>query len=134
MNIFEQIDDIVVKKENRLANNLEDESEFIPYMLQRWLSMYSPQYAEILNISVNKMWKVMEDKQMWYKFFTAIVPRGHPKHIAYIKKAAKTPQKKINDEIIKILSEQFELSQREIKLYIEDKMIDISNIKKQNNL
>jgi hypothetical protein len=133
MNIFEQLSDIITKKQNKLADNVEDEGEFIPFMTQRWLSMYSPQFAEILNVSTNRMWKSLEDKQMWYKFYTAIIPKSGFKRIAYIKKESKA-QKKINNEIVALLAERLELSQREIKSYIESGQINVNDMKKQFNM
>ena len=134
MNIFEQLDDIVNKKQNKLAENLEDESEFVPFMAQRWLSMHSPHYAEILNVSSNRAWRSLgNDKQLWYKYFISIIPRGNSKHFRYIKKASKSPHKKIDDDIITMLAERLEVSKREIKLYIEADLIDISVFKKQIN-
>ena len=133
MTIFEQLKDIIETKENLLENSLEDESEFVPYLTQRWLSMFSPNYANIMNLSTNRMWRSMEDKQMWYKYFLCIIPKTHNRRIKYIKKPSK---KRVapNTEIIDFLAQEMELSKREIKLYIEQGYIDLKQTKKELNL
>jgi ribosomal protein L20A (L18A) len=134
VNIFETLTDIICYKKNRLADNIEDETEFIPFMVQKWLSFHSNINAEIVNVTTNRMWKSLgNDKQLWYKFYTAIIPRSTNKHTKYIKKAEKTKEKKIDDALISMLASRFELSKREIKLYIEDGKIDISKFKKSIN-
>ena len=134
MNIFETLADIICHKKNRLADNIEDETEFLPYIVQRWLSMHSNVNAEIMNVSTNRMWKSLgNDKQLWYQFYTAIIPRSSNKNFRYIKKAEKTKERKIDDAFLTLLANRFELSKREIKLYIEDGKIDISKFKKSIN-
>jgi len=134
MNIFEQLADIITKKQNRLASNVEDESEFVPYMTQRWLSMYSPQFAKILNASSNVLWRAMDDKQMWYKFFTSVVPKDHNKRIRYFKKAQKGNKKAPDSELVEHLANSLELSRREIKIYIEQGSINLKEVKKRLNI
>lgn len=134
MNIFQQLDDIIAKKENRLANNVEDESDFQPFLVQRWLSMYSAPYAEIVNVSSNQLWRSMEDKQMWNKLFISVIPSGRNKRIKYIKKAKKKSAKAPDAQIVKFLAERLELSQREVKMYIDAGAVDMKKLKKQLNL
>jgi hypothetical protein len=133
MNIFEQLNDIITLKSGKLLEHDEDIDTFIPYLTQRWVSMYSPSYAEIMNVSINTLWKVMDDKKTWYKLFLAIVPRGTKKRIPYIKKAEKTAKKKIDNDIIQLIANELEVSKREVKLYIEQGYIDVKEIEKQFN-
>ena len=134
MNIFQQLSDIIDKKENKLENNLEDESEFVPFMVQRWLSMYSPQFAKILNVSSNRLWRAMEDKQMWYKLFTALIPKSNNKRIRYFKKTKKKGAKAPDAIFIEHLANRLELSRREVKLYIEEGAINLKELKKELNI
>ncbi len=134
MNIFEQLADIISKKQNKLSSNVEDESEFVPYMTQRWLSMYSPQFAKILNASSNILWRAMDDKQMWYKLFTAVIPRDNNKRIRYFKKTKKSGSKPPDADLVAHLADSLELSRREIKLYIERGGINLKDVKKRLNI
>ena len=54
LNIFEILNDIIVTKKGNLLDNVEDEDQFLPYIVCRWLSMYSPEYAQIINETTNK--------------------------------------------------------------------------------
>lgn len=131
--IFDILDDIIVKKQNILDQNEELGDEFAPYLTQRWLSMYSDDFAQILNSSSNILWKSLEEKSDWYKFFLAVVPKSRKKRINYIKKN-KTRIKKDNiKEIIECLSQELEISQREAKLYIEQNIVDLKQLKERYN-
>lgn len=133
MTIFDQLRDIVTDKQNKISEDFEYEKEFVPYMAQRWLSFYSNEFAQLLNSSTNVLWKGIEDKSIWYKLFTGIIPKSRFRSIKYIKKnkEAKTAAVKIDKEMIIYLAERFELSKREIYSYIESGAIDVKSIKKQ---
>ncbi|MDD4109959.1 MAG: hypothetical protein PHS54_00235 [Clostridia bacterium] len=132
MNIFDQLKDIIVDKQNRLSENIDDEKEFIPFMMQRWLSFYSPQFAQIVNYSTNMLWKAIDEKGVWYKLFTGIIPRSRFKNIKYIKKNKEEKTKiKIDKEVVTYLAERFELSRKEIQAYLESGTVDIKLLKKQ---
>jgi len=133
MNIFEQLNDIVCLKKNKLATNLEDETEFVPFLTQRWLSMYSAAFAEVLNMTSNRLWRVMDDKQMWYKLFTSILPKSPNKRIRYFKKTKKN-KKVVNTEIITYIANLYEISHREVKMYLDQNILDLKQIKKELNL
>jgi len=131
MNIFDLIQDVLRDKKGDVFEDIEQEKEFSPYLLQRWLSMYSPSFAILLNETVNCYWKAFETKQEWYKYFIAIVPKSSFKRIQYIKKEKKEAKKKgVDEEYIQYLSERLELSQREIKDYIETKCFTNKELKK----
>jgi hypothetical protein len=132
MNIFDQLRDIISNKNDMLAENCDMEKEFVPYMTQRWLSFYSPSFAQLVNNTSNVLWKSMEDKQIWYKFFTGIIPKSSFRSIKYIKKN-KDGKKvaKIDKDMLTYLAERFELSEREVKAHLETGMIDIKMLKKQ---
>lgn len=132
MNIFDQLKDIISDKQNKLEEDCEQEKEFIPYMTQRWVSFYSPQFAQIMNYSVNVMWKAIDDKQLWYKLFIGVIPRSRFRSIKYIKKNKDESVKvKLDKEIVTYLAERFELSKKEIQVYLESGTVDIKLLKKQ---
>lgn len=131
MNLFEQLKDIIQYKKNKISDDVESEKEFTPYMIQRWLSFHSPQFAQILNHSTNTMWQAVDEKTIWYKFFTGVIPKSRFRNIKYIKKNKENAQVKINTEIIDYLAERFELPKSEITHYIESGLVDVKSLKKQ---
>lgn len=132
MQLFDQLFDIIHDKQTKLAEDLEDENEFQPYLIQRWLSMYSPLFAKLLNSSTNVLWKALDDKQIWYKMFSAVIPQSQRKKIVYIKKdQQKKKQLKIDREVVKLLADNLELSQREVEIYLDMSNTDIKKLKKQ---
>ena len=132
MTIFEQLEDIISEKHNKLEEDCELEKEFVPFMTQRWLSFYSPQFAQIVNYSSNVLWKAIDEKQLWYKLFSGIIPKSKFRSIEYVKKNKEgKPSIKIDKEIVTYLAESFELSKREIQKYLESGTVDTKLLKKQ---
>ena len=128
LNIFEILNDIIVTKKGNLLDNVEDEDQFIPFIVCRWLSMYSPEYAQIINETTNKHYNVFDTKKEWYEYLIKVLPKGSPGRIHYIKKEKR---KEFNnfDEIVKFLAKRFEISRREVEQYLDTGKIDITKIK-----
>ena len=128
LNIFDILNDIIVTKKGNLLDNVEDEDQFLPYIVCRWLSMYSPEYAQIINETTNKHYNVFDTKREWYDYLIKILPKGSPGRIHYIKKEKR---KDINnfDEIVKFLAKRFEISRREVEQYLDSGKIDVTKIK-----
>lgn len=128
LNIFDILNDIIVTKKGNLLDNVEDEDQFIPYIVCRWLSMYSSEYAQIINETTNKHYNIFDTKKEWYEYLIRVLPKGSPGRIFYIKKEKR---KDINnfDEIVKFLAKRFEISRREVEQYLDSGKIDISKIK-----
>lgn len=131
MQIFEQLDDILTSKKNKIQENEEYEKDFVPYMVQRWVSMYSDDLAKISNCSSNIYWKVMQDKTVWYQFMTGVLPICKKKRIKYIKKKSEERNNKYKLETLKYIAQNQEISEREVKEYLNSEMVDIKSIKKQ---
>lgn len=118
MTIFDSLNDILFTKKGKLLNNVDEETDFNQYMLNRWISMYSPGMATIINSTTNWLYSVFETKQQYYKFISCVVPRVSFKRIHYIKK--KKPEDTPKEiENIELLAKRLELSKREIKSYYE---------------
>ena len=128
VNIFTILNDIIVTKKGNLLDNVEDEDQFIPFIVCRWLSMYSPEYARIINETVNKHYNIFETKKEWYDYLIKILPKGSPGRIHYIKKEKR---KNVNnfDDIVKFLAKRFEISRREVEQYLDSGEVDITKIK-----
>ena len=128
LNIFQILNDIIVTKKGNLLDNVEDEDQFIPFIVCRWLSMYSTEYAQIINETTNKHYNIFDTKKEWYEYLIRVLPKGSPGRIHYIKKEKR---KELNnfDEIVKFLAKRFEISRREVEQYLDSGKIDISKIK-----
>jgi len=116
MTIFEIISNIIFSKNKNCLNTVEEESEFQPYLVNRWLSMYSADIAKTSNI-INKYLGIFDTKKELFNLFCSIFPRVPYKKITYFKKNKE--QKNIeNEEIISLISRNKELSKREIRDYV----------------
>ena len=67
MNIFDYLNDILFTKEKNLTN-ADDEYEYNPYMINRWISMYSPHMASIINNTSNWLYPTLGEKSDHYNF------------------------------------------------------------------
>lgn len=94
---------------------MDDEKQFSPYLINRWLSMYGKQTIASCEI-VNRYLQTFPNKVDAYKFFSAIFPKLPSKKIIYIKK---TKAENDNEEEYALLAKNKELSTREIKNYID---------------
>ena len=115
MTIFDIIGDILFTKKGNCLLTVDQESEFQPYIVNRWLSMYSPHIARHSNI-LNKYLGIFDNKKDLYNLFMSVFPRVSYKKISYIKKNKE--KKKEQDENIPLLAKSLELSEREITEYI----------------
>lgn len=120
MTVFDFIANIIFNKSFKPIN-LDEENEFIPFMVNRWLSMYSPKIAQISN-KINKYLGLFDSKQELYKLFVGVFPSMPVKKINYFKKN-KDINKDNDDESIVFLAKSKELSIREIKEYVELKKV-----------
>ena len=118
MTIFDCLNDILFSKKRSLLGNVDDETTFNQYMINRWSSMYSPEMAVLVNNTVNWLYSTFETKQQYYNFVTSVFPRLKFKRIHYIKKQ-KPEDKPEQPDNVELLAKRLELSQREIKSYYE---------------
>lgn len=93
--------------------------ELSPYMLQRWLSMYSGPVAGLLNGTTNIAWNAKLTDQQWYQLFMMIVPRLPFRKISYIKKPPKDKVKSERELDAQALADLMQISCREAKQYLE---------------
>jgi hypothetical protein len=114
MTIFDLIGDVLFTKKRACLQTVDQEADFQPYILNRWLSMYSKQTALCSNI-LNKYLTVFDNKRDLYTLFINIFPRVAYKKINYIKKVKSKAEE---DENIGHVAKNLELSQREIRQYV----------------
>tara|TARA_R110002020_G_C16080840_1_gene757031 strand:- start:450 stop:854 length:405 start_codon:yes stop_codon:yes gene_type:complete len=128
MTIFDYINDILYQKKGHLLNNVDDESSFNLYMINRWVTMYSTSVTKIVNLTTNKYYSIFETKKEMYNFLLTMLPKVKFRRIHYIKKKSKTADK--DKEVVKQLARSLELSEREISYYISTHNVDLENLKK----
>lgn len=116
--MFDHLNKVLYKTKTPDTTNVDDCTEFVPFMVQRWCSMHSPQIASLVNITSNRMWPILENKTMWFNYMHGVIPRSKFKRIAYIKKKKDIDTVK-NKEIVQKVASNLELSSREVNEYIE---------------
>ncbi len=129
--LFDVLSDILFNKREDQLQSVDNEADVNPYMLNRWISMHSPESAFIVNEYNNRWWSVLQNKNDWYRFCLTIIPKYRYTKLSYIKKASK--EKKVvsdDNKVYDVLAHNLELSVREVKSYISDNNIDISTLKK----
>lgn len=114
--LFDLIDKILHNKK-QINTQLGDDIVH-PYILNRWLSMYSPEIASVINNTGNWLYDVFDNHQQYYRFLQMFLPRVKQKRIYYIKKS-KTNTPAEEPDNIKLLAQRLELSKREIKSLLE---------------
>jgi len=115
MTIFDYISSVLFTKKKDCLSSVDEEGNFSPFMLNRWLSMYSPTIA-ICSNTLNKYLGVFDNKKDLYSLFVAVMPKMPSKRISYIKKVKE--EKKEENTDIEMLATNLELSKREIEQYI----------------
>lgn len=115
MTIFDHISNIAFTKKKSSLDTYDEETQFIPFMVNRWLSMYSPELALITN-KLNKYIGVFESKQQLFKLFVATIPKVHFRRISYIKKKDHKTEENENADL---LAKNLEISSREVNAYID---------------
>ena len=128
MTIFYFINDILFKKKGDLLDNVDNESGFNLYMLNRWASMYSTGVATIVNLTTNRYYSIFDTKREHYNFMLRMFPKVKARRIHYIKKKKQTPDD--TKEVIKRLAISLELSEREINYYVSTHNVDLERLKK----
>jgi hypothetical protein len=110
MTIFDYIGDIFCKKKGNLPLD-----EYIPFLINRWLSFSSDAASIAINETVNLL---NIDKEYHYKLLVTLFPKcKYTPRINYIKKV-KSEETEDNKKI-NMLATNMELSQREVKQYLE---------------
>lgn len=96
MTIFDFLSSVLTSKKY-IELDTECEKEFNLYMMNRWLSMYSPDVASLINATTNQWWSIFDNKQQQYDFLFHLLAKSKFKKINYVKKTAKK-QKAAKDE------------------------------------
>ena len=87
--LFDVLSDILFNKREDQLQSVDNEADVNPYMLNRWISMHSPESAFIVNEYNNRWWSVLQNKNDWYRFCLTVIPKYRYTKLSYIKKASK---------------------------------------------
>lgn len=120
-NIFDIIKSLLFNK-RKIDINIEDNT-FTPYLINRWLSMYSIELCYFINKTTNFNFKNIfgDSKEDIYNYFFNVIPKVPYKKIQFIKKNKKEINKedKELEEMINNYAINYELSKREIREYLK---------------
>lgn len=116
MTIFDIISSILFDKNKNKLVSVDEETVFAPFIVNRWLSMYSPEIALKSNI-LNKYLTVFENKKELFNFFVNVFPKVKAKRISYFKRKQDKLDK--SEDIIKLVAKAQQLSKREIQSNID---------------
>lgn len=132
MFIFKFLSSVLGKKEIKTFASQDEEKEFSPYMLNRWVSMRMPQMASLLNSTANRHWNIPLTKRGWVTYYNLLIPSVPYKKIEYLKKPPKKgkAEKNVDSRIIEMMATSMEISKREVEAYIKEFNIDVKEIKK----
>ena len=114
MNIFDHLNDIVFSKKRKFLENTDNESEYVPFMINRWISMISPRHAEVVNSTANWLHPVLlDDKRVYYKLLHNVVARHKWMRVNYIKKVKSDTDDESAERLVR-LAKKLELSVSEV--------------------
>lgn len=128
--MFDFLNKILFKTKAPDTANINESSEFQPYLVQRWCSMYSPEVAILLNQTSNKHWPTLQNNMDWFNYLYGIIPKTKFKRINYIKKKKDSETKQTQKQTLQKVANNLEISSREINLYIEQFNLQLPNEKK----
>lgn len=89
MQIFDYINNILFLKKPFNPQNVEEIKVYNNFLVNRWISMFDGESANIINETTNKKDYLGNDREMQYKMLLNIIPKNKYRRIDYIKKAVK---------------------------------------------
>lgn len=117
MTIFDQIKYVAFTKQH--IDVMQTDQPVSPYMLQRWLSMYSPPIAMLINAMTNQLWKGNTDPQQFVNLLEVVVPKLQFARISYIKKPLAEQVDDKKQAPIEIIAQLLQISQKEAAEYCQ---------------
>lgn len=120
MNFFQLQNKLFYSDKRKKAEYLDSEGEqsFVPFLFNRWLSMYSKDTVSFVNETLNKYCGIFDtDKQKTYRLYYNLIPRLKFKRISYIKKIKKDKDKQDETDQLKMIAKNKNISVRELEMY-----------------
>ena len=122
MNFFQIQNKLFYSDKRKQPEPLDSEGEqaFVPFLFNRWLTMYSKETVGFVNETLNKYCGIFDtDKQKTYKLYFNLIPRLKFKRINYIKKVKKDKDQKEEEVNLKMIAKNNFMSSRELEQYKE---------------
>ena len=88
------------------------------FMLNRWISMHSKEMLQFVNLTSNRYWQVQKTGEEIYNWFFHVMPKASWRKLTYIKKTKKE-KNATEDATIPLIAQFNEISQREVRLYVD---------------
>jgi hypothetical protein len=107
--IFDWLKEITGTKKQWSSFNEDDQKQFNPYMVHRYISMYEP-YIEVANFAQTLP---QNDKEKIYQFYCSMIPKNNV-WLKYVKGSKKKP----NEKILKCIANYYTVSLGEAEDYI----------------
>jgi hypothetical protein len=107
--LFDWLKEITGTKKQWSSFNEDDQKQFNPYMVHRYISMYEP-YIEVVNFA---QLLPQNDKEKIYQFYCTMIPKNNI-WLKYIKGSKKKP----NEKILKCIADYYTISLGEAEDYI----------------
>ena len=107
--IFDWLKEITGTKKQWSSFSEEDQKQFNPYMVHRYISMYEP-YIEVANFAQTLP---QNDKEKIYQFYCSMIPKNNV-WLKYVKGS----KKKSNEKILKCIADYYTVSLGEAEDYI----------------
>lgn len=120
MNFFQLQNKLFYSDKRKKAEYLDSEGEqaFVPFLFNRWLTMYSKDTVSFVNETLNKYCGIFDtDKQKTYRLYYNLIPRLKFKRINYIKKIKKDKDKQDETDQLKMIAKNKNISVRELEMY-----------------
>ena len=109
MTLFDFLKEKKGNKKKWSSFSEEDQKQFNPYMVHRYISMYEP-YIEVANMA---QLLPHNDKEKIYQFYCTMIPKSNV-WLKYVKGSRKKP----NETILKYISEYYTISLGEAEDYL----------------
>ena len=113
MTIIDWVNQLLVHKKHWDEFTVDEQKKFSPFIINRWLSM-DKDFIEFVNIFQQYAIGTLEPREV-YKWYCDVLPQGK-RFNKYIKGKR---DKKYDKEMINIISNHFEVSKKETKIYID---------------
>jgi hypothetical protein len=107
--IFDWLKEITGTKKQWSSFNEDDQKQFNPYMIHRYISMYEP-YIEVANFAQTLP---QNDKEKIYQFYCSMIPKNNV-WLKYVKGS----KKKLNETILKYIADYYTVSLGEAEDYL----------------
>lgn len=120
MNFFQLQNKLFYSNKSKQPEPLDSEGEqaFVPFLFNRWLTMYSKDTVGFVNETLNKYCGIFDtDKQKTYKLYYNLIPRLKFKRISYIKKVKKDKEQQDETDQLKMIAKNKNMSVRELEMY-----------------